>query len=43
MISAFFFIMPAITFSGFGFPISTMPEWLQYLTCLSPLRYFLVF
>ncbi|MGO9865321.1 MAG: ABC transporter permease [Terriglobales bacterium] len=42
MVTAFFFIMPAITFSGFGFPISTMPHWLQYLTYLSPLRYFLV-
>jgi len=42
MITSFFFIMPAITFSGFGFPISTMPQWLQYLTYLSPLRYFLV-
>lgn len=42
MVTSFFFIMPAITFSGFGFPISTMPEWLQYLTYLSPLRYFLV-
>jgi drug efflux transport system permease protein len=42
MVSAFFFIMPAVTFSGFGFPISTMPQWLQYLTYLSPLRYFLV-
>ncbi len=42
MVTAFFFIMPAITFSGFGFPISTMPRWLQYLTYLSPLRYFLV-
>lgn len=42
MVLAFFFIMPAITFSGFGFPISTMPEWLQKLTYLSPLRYFLV-
>ncbi len=42
MVSAFFFIMPAITFSGFGFPISTMPQWLQYLTYASPLRYFLV-
>jgi ABC-2 type transport system permease protein len=41
MVTAFFFIMPAITFSGFGFPISTMPQWLQYLTYLSPLRYFL--
>jgi ABC-2 type transport system permease protein len=42
MVTAFFFIMPAITFSGFGFPINTMPVWLQYLTYLSPLRYFLV-
>jgi ABC-2 type transport system permease protein len=42
MVTAFFFIMPAITFSGFGFPISTMPQWLQTLTYLSPLRYFLV-
>ena len=42
MVTAFFFIMPAIAFSGFGFPISTMPQWLQYLTYLSPLRYFLV-
>jgi len=41
MISAFFFVMPAITFSGFGFPISTMPQWLQYLTYANPLRYFL--
>jgi ABC-2 type transport system permease protein len=42
MVTSFFFIMPAITFSGFGFPISTMPEWLQWLTYLDPLRYFLV-
>jgi drug efflux transport system permease protein len=42
MVTAFFFVMPAITFSGFGFPISTMPQWLQYLTYLSPLRYFLI-
>ena len=42
MVLSFFFIMPAITFSGFGFPISTMPQWLQNLTYLSPLRYFLV-
>jgi ABC-2 type transport system permease protein len=42
MVTAFFFIMPTIVFSGFGFPISTMPIWLQDLTYLSPLRYFLV-
>ena len=42
MVTAFFFIMPAIVFSGFGFPISTMPQWLQYMTYASPLRYFLI-
>jgi ABC-2 type transport system permease protein len=42
LVTSFFFIMPAITSSGFGFPISTMPRWLQYLTYASPLRYFLV-
>lgn len=41
LVTSFFFIMPAVTFSGFGFPISTMPQWLQYLTYASPLRYFL--
>jgi ABC-2 type transport system permease protein len=28
--------------SGFSFPISSMPEALQWLTYLDPLRYFLV-
>jgi ABC-2 type transport system permease protein len=42
LVTSFFFIMPAVTFSGFGFPISTMPPWLQYLTYTSPLRYFLI-
>lgn len=42
LVTSFFLIMPAITFSGFGFPISTMPQWLQYLTYANPLRYFLV-
>lgn len=42
MVSAFFFNMPAITFSGFGFPISSMPDALQKLSYLDPLRYFLV-
>jgi drug efflux transport system permease protein len=41
MVSGFFFIMPAITFSGFGTPISSMPEAMQWLTYLDPLRYFL--
>jgi ABC-2 type transport system permease protein len=42
MVTSFFFIMPAITFSGFGFPISTMPQWMQLLSYAIPLRYFLI-
>ncbi|MGA3160540.1 MAG: ABC transporter permease [Terracidiphilus sp.] len=42
MVTAFFFIMPTITFSGFGFPISTMPHWMQVISYAIPLRYFLV-
>jgi ABC-2 type transport system permease protein len=42
MVTSFFFIMPAITFSGFGFPISTMPQWMQYCSYAIPLRYFLI-
>jgi ABC-2 type transport system permease protein len=42
MVTAFFFTMPAITFSGFGFPIASMPEVLQWLSYLDPLRYFLI-
>jgi ABC-2 type transport system permease protein len=41
-VTAFFFIMPTITFSGFGFPISTMPHWMQMISYAIPLRYFLV-
>jgi ABC-2 type transport system permease protein len=42
MVTAFFFIMPAITFSGFGFPIATMPHWMQLCSYVIPLRYFLI-
>ena len=42
MVTSFFFIMPAITFSGFGFPISTMPHWMQVCSYANPLRYFLI-
>jgi ABC-2 type transport system permease protein len=42
MVSAFFFLMPAIIFSGFASPISSMPVLLQWITYLDPLRYFIV-
>jgi len=41
-ISTFFFAIPAFILSGFAFPLENMPQWLQYVTYLSPLRYFLV-
>ena len=42
MMSTFFFFFPAILLSGFMFPIANMPEPVQWLTYLDPLRYFLV-
>jgi len=42
MMSAFFFLFPTIVLSGFMFPIRNMPEVIQYLTYLNPLRYFLI-
>jgi ABC-2 type transport system permease protein len=34
--------MPFLMLSGFIFPISNMPQVVQWLTYLNPLRYFLV-
>jgi ABC-2 type transport system permease protein len=42
MMTSFFFILPFFMLSGFVFPISNMPEVVQWLTYLNPLRYFLV-
>jgi ABC-2 type transport system permease protein len=42
MMSAFFFYFPAVLLSGFMFPIANMPEVIQWLTYLNPLRYFLI-
>jgi ABC-2 type transport system permease protein len=42
MMSAFFIYFPAVLLSGFMFPIANMPEVIQWLTYLNPLRYFLV-
>ena len=40
LISAFFFNDPAIIFSGFAFPMTSIPPVLQWITYLDPLRYF---
>jgi ABC-2 type transport system permease protein len=42
MMTTFFFIIPFFMFSGFVFPIASMPTVIQWLTYLNPLRYFLV-
>jgi ABC-2 type transport system permease protein len=42
MITSFFFTVPMITLSGFGTPISSMPEFFQELTYLNPMRYIMV-
>lgn len=42
MISAIFFMMPNMLLSGFIFPIKNMPEVIQYLTYILPLRYYMV-
>jgi ABC-2 type transport system permease protein len=42
MLSAMFFIMPMTVLSGFAFPIRNMPESVQLLTWVDPLRYYLV-
>ena len=41
MMSAFFFFTPAFMLSGFTFPVRNMPEAIQGLTYLNPLRYFI--
>jgi len=42
MMTTFFFILPFFMLSGFVFPIDNMPQAVQWLTLLNPLRYFLV-
>ncbi len=42
MTTTFFFMLPMVYLSGFIFPIENMPWWIQPLTYLIPLRYFLV-
>ena len=38
----FFVMNPMMTLSGFSFPIASMPDVLQWLTYLDPVRYYLV-
>lgn len=42
LLGAFLFMVPAVILSGFATPIDNMPEVVQWLTLLDPLRYYLV-
>lgn len=41
MTAQFFIFMPSIFLSGFTFPIQNMPQSIQYVTYIIPLRYFM--
>ncbi|WP_028318662.1 ABC transporter permease [Desulfobulbus elongatus] len=41
LLGSFLFIVPAVTLSGFSTPIANMPDFMQALTYLDPMRYFL--
>ena len=41
MVAQFGLMLPMIYLSGFAFPIESMPQWIQYITYLIPLRYFI--
>jgi ABC-2 type transport system permease protein len=42
ILGAFLLMVPAVLLSGFATPIDNMPDWLQPVTAINPLRYFLV-
>jgi ABC-2 type transport system permease protein len=42
LLGGFLFLVPSIILSGFATPIANMPQVVQYLTLLNPMRYFLV-
>ncbi len=42
LLGAFLFVVPAIILSGFATPIANMPQAVQTLTYLDPMRYFLI-
>ena len=39
--TTFFFFQPAFMLSGFSFPIRNMPEVVQWITYVNPMRYFM--
>lgn len=43
LMATFFFYFPMVLLSGFLFPVANMPEVIQWVTYLNPLRYFISF
>lgn len=42
MLGTFVFMMPSVLLSGYATPIENMPVWLQPVTSIIPLKYFLI-
>jgi ABC-2 type transport system permease protein len=42
LLGAFLFMVPAVILSGFSTPIANMPPFIQKITLLNPMRYFMV-
>jgi ABC-2 type transport system permease protein len=42
ILGTYIFMSPAVLLSGFATPIENMPDWLQTMTHINPLRYYLV-
>jgi ABC-2 type transport system permease protein len=42
LLGAFLFMVPSVMLSGFATPIANMPVWMQHVTLINPMRYFLV-
>ncbi len=42
ILGSFVFMTPAVTLSGYATPIENMPYWLQQVTLINPLRYYLI-
>ena len=42
LLGVFLFMVPSVLLSGFASPIANMPAWVQDITLVNPMRYFLV-
>ena len=42
LLGTFLFMVPSIILSGFATPIANMPPFIQGITYLNPMRYFLI-